>query len=315
MRIVGVVILVFVLAFDFWYLSHQKNIGKKQAILVQYNPVQNTYIQDKELLNSYSSIELEKMLEAGLEVLRWYDVLGKTKSTVVTEVTQGNSPKDASIHYPMGDVSDKDHHSHYFYHAHSHSANGHFHLFYRPREFVTPDYRSDDKSLFAHLIGISMDGQGKAVGLFTTNQWVTNESLFSSEDLEKMALDFDIDHAYPSWATNKWLTSMVQLFRPQIVGLWKQRDMELRNQQMQKPSLNILEDRELEITSKRPISVEQQIEVIQDILNERKTSNLEKKMSFVYHDFYGYYHRLYVHHDMRDLCHRHPYLLRDLHRT
>ena len=37
-----------------------------------------------------------------------------------------------------------------------------------------------------------------------------------AEHLE--ALDrFDIDHAYPSWPVNRWLTAMVRLFRPQMV--------------------------------------------------------------------------------------------------
>ncbi len=61
---------------------------------------------------------------------------------------------------------------------------------------------------------------------------------------------------------NIWLTNMVRLFRPQIEDLLAQRDGAVADWKAAHPESNVYEDRGLEITSMREISVEGQIKAI-----------------------------------------------------
>jgi hypothetical protein len=69
-----------------------------------------------------------------------------------------------------------------------------------------------------------MDAYGWPIGLFTTNRWVTNQTWYSAADTIRMLDRFLIDHAYPSWPVNRWISAMFRLFRPQIVELLERRD-------------------------------------------------------------------------------------------
>ena len=40
---------------------------------------------------------------------------------------------------------------------------------------------------------------------------------------------FCIDHANPSWPTNRWITAMMRLFKPQITALLTHRDAVVAN--------------------------------------------------------------------------------------
>ena len=81
---------------------------------------------------------------------------------------------------------------------------------------------------------------------------------------------FDIDHAYPSWPANRWLTAMVKLFRPQIEVLLRQRDEKIGEWAAAHPGADVYEDRELEVTSKSPISVTRQIKTLRTALRGRR---------------------------------------------
>lgn len=224
--------------------------------------------------------ELEAMLAAGEQILDCYRLLCKTGDNVVGEILRGEGTFYEWNHYPKGDVYDPETHSQYFYHAHPTELrggeHGHFHTFVRAKgmpEGIEPapydgdvDWPKGDDAL-GHLIGISMDGKGYPIALFTTNRWVTGETWYSADDICRMVVRFDIDHARPSWPANRWVTNMLRLFRPQIYSLLEVRDGAIETWRRKHPDRDAYEDRELEITSREAISVKKQIAEVRAVLS------------------------------------------------
>ncbi|MBI2311193.1 MAG: hypothetical protein HYU77_01635 [Betaproteobacteria bacterium] len=218
------------------------------------------------------------MLEAGEDILECYRVLGKAGLNVVGEVLRGQGTFVEFDHYPSEDVFDHETHSQYYYHAHRGSAmeHGHFHTFLRAPGMspgVTPEelpgseeWPAADQAL-SHLVAISMDDYGFPRGLFAVNRWVTGDCWYRAEHVIAMLDRFAIDHAYPSWPVNRWITGMLRLFRPGIEALLLQRDAVVAAWQANHPGNDALEDRGLEITGWIPISVEHQIEQIRRALD------------------------------------------------
>ncbi len=216
--------------------------------------------------------ELEVMLAAGDEINEWYRVLQKTGDNIVGELLKNQGTFYEWKHYPKGDIYDNATHSQYFYHAHAKGSrrgeHGHFHTFLRTKGMPpgrTPapydgdvEWPSSDAAL-SHLIGISMDKKGFPTGLFSVNRWVTGETWYPAENVIAMLELFDIDHAKPSWPVNRWITAMLKLFRPQIIDLIGQRDAAVETWRGKHPDRDVYEDRELELTSQMPISVDKQI--------------------------------------------------------
>ena len=207
------------------------------------------------------------MQEAGEQVVNCYRVLSKSGDNIVGEILRGVDTFYEMDHYPEGDIYDPDSHSQYYYHSHRGAdEHGHFHTFLRQegmsaeqRPIIDQSHESymderDDK--ISHIIAISMDNRGFPIGLFTTNRWVTAENWYSAEDVIAMLDRFEIDMVPPSWPVNIWLTSMVRLFRPVIVQLLRERDQAITEWREKYPERDVFEDRELEITSEIPISVE-----------------------------------------------------------
>jgi hypothetical protein len=77
---------------------------------------------------------------------------------------------------------------------------------------------------------------------------------------------FRIDQARPSWPVNRWITAMMQLFRPQIAKLLRLRDHAIASRKKGHVASNVFEDRQLEIASHMPISVPDQIRQIREAL-------------------------------------------------
>lgn len=217
--------------------------------------------------------QLEAMADAGARVLECYRVLGKAGTNIVGEVLREQGEFIEFDHYPRDDVFDHDTHSQYYYHAHRGGAgeHGHFHTFLRqpgmPMQVRPLDYVGDEpwpqgKDALSHLIGISMDAYGFPVGLFATNRWVTGETWYPAHDVIRMLDRFHIDHAWPSWPVNIWISSMLILFRPQIEALLQARDQVISAWIVRNPGMDVFEIRDLELTGYTPISVEQQINAI-----------------------------------------------------
>jgi hypothetical protein len=230
-------------------------------------------------LEGLANARLEDMAAAGGEVLEIYRLLRKSGDNVVGEVLRGQGEFYEWDHYPKGDVYDPETHSQYYYHAHPAELrggeHGHFHTFLRPKGMppaIEPaplaDYAppAGDNDALSHLIGISMDPHGFPIRLFSTNRWVTGEVWYAADDVIAMLDRFDMDLAAPSLPANIWITAMVRLFRPEIEALVRDRDRALAAWQQRKPEVNVYEDRDLEITSLLDISVEGQIDRVNDAL-------------------------------------------------
>lgn len=228
---------------------------------------------DEKIFSQLSRERLERMAEAGAQIIECYRVLQKAGLNVVGEVLKGQGEFYELEHYPIDDVYDGETHSQYYYHAHRSETNenGHFHTFLRqpgmpvgisPISCSSTEPWPVGKDALSHLIGISMDAYGFPLGLFTTNRWVTAEAWYKSEDVINMLDYFKIDHAYPSWPVNLWISAMLILFRPQIQALLRQRDQVIDEWKRKHHGVDVFEDRNLELTGYLPINVEQQIKHI-----------------------------------------------------
>ena len=219
--------------------------------------------------------DLLAMRAAGAEVRECTRVLRKVNLNVVGEVLKGQGQFLRLNHYPKGDVYDRETHAQYYYHAHRAGEHGHFHLFLRASgmppgcapvpEAAGRDWPAGDQAL-SHLVAISMDRFGVPTGLFTTNRWVTAETWYPAGDVLRMLPRFAVDHAWPSWPTNRWLTAMVRLFRPQIAALVQARDAALAARRASHPDRDVFEDRDVEVLSETPIAVDAQIAAVERAL-------------------------------------------------
>lgn len=218
---------------------------------------------------------LEMMAAAADEIDECTRVLKKAGLNPVGEVLKAQGQFVKMTHYPKGDVFDRDTQSQYYYHAHRAGEHGHFHCFLRAPgmpEGVKPapeskgrDWPAGDKAL-AHLVAVSMDRYGTPIRLFTTNQWVTGETWYRGADVIRMLPRFAIDHAHPSWPTNRWLTALLRLFRPQIEALIAERDRVLAAQQVDDPGTDPFTNRKLETLSETAIDVARQQAALRDLL-------------------------------------------------
>jgi len=222
--------------------------------------------------------ELEVMYAAGMEALECARVLAKGEIDLVSEVLRGHGTFYELEHYPPNDVFDNDSHSQYYYHAHRQGEHGHFHTFLRgpnmppdalPVPYDGPEPWPTGDQAIAHLVAISMDALGQPQSLFTVNRWVTAEAWHPAGSVIGMLDRFTIDHAYPSWPVNRWLTAMLRLFRPQIEWLVRRRDEALTEWIARYPGTDVFEDRNLEVMSELPINVDQQIARVRKALRQR----------------------------------------------
>jgi len=218
---------------------------------------------------------LEKMAEAGVQILECYRLLNKGGSNVVAEVLKGQGTFYEMDHYPEGDAYDPETHSQFYYHSHREGEHGHFHTFLReagmpagtrPAQQTHAPFMDDRDDTLSHLIAISMEKAGFPRQLFTTNRWVTADHWYEADDVIAMLDHFDMDMSFPSLVTNIWLTSMVRLFRPQIEELIRARDVKVEEWAAEHPDEDAFEDRDLEITALLDISVEAQIEAVNKAL-------------------------------------------------
>ena len=228
-------------------------------------------------LSELPTEQLRAMLAAGHEVQECLRVLKKANLNVVGELLKGQGEFVRFDHYPKGDVFDNETGSQYYYHAHRGlpGENGHFHTFVRGNGIpanLTPvankgevKWPQGDQTV-THFIAISMDKYGFPIGLFATNRWVTDEAWFKASDLVSMLSGFEIDHAYPSWPTNRWISSIFRLFLPEIEALLLHRDEVVERWRVEHPKRDVFEDRKLEVTGDIRISTKRRIETLNKLL-------------------------------------------------
>ncbi len=224
--------------------------------------------------------QLERMAAAGETVVDCIRVLAKSGDNIVGEILRDHGEYTQWNHYPPGDVYDRDSGSQYYYHAHPPDErpgeHGHFHTFLRHKgmpadinpapvpDFVEPE---EDNDLLSHIVAISMDNFGLPITLFTTNRWVTGETWYTADDVIRMVERYRIDLVNPgTWPVNRWLTAMIELFWPQITLIIRQRDAAVADWTPSDPEKTVYEDRKLEVTSVIAISIDDQVQAINDAL-------------------------------------------------
>ncbi len=217
--------------------------------------------------------ELTRMSAAADEVIETLRVLGKAGLNTVGRMLEHQGTFIEEQHYPSDDVFDRETQSQYYYHAHRSDTgeHGHFHTFVRaggiPADMQPAPYAGETPpptgtDAICHLVAISMDRDGLPVGLFTTNRWVTDETFYAAPDAIRLLGTFRVDHASPCWATNRWLSAMVALFKPQIADLMVARDQAIGAWHAQFPDRDVFEDRELEVTSEIAIDLDAHIAAV-----------------------------------------------------
>lgn len=221
--------------------------------------------------------EIETMIKAGEEVNECFRVLKKADLNIVGEMLKGQGTFYEFDHYPSGDVYDEETHAQYYYHAHRGIAgeHGHFHTFLRhggiPGDVRPVPYDGEAEwpsgsDAVCHFVAVSMDVYGYPLGLFSTNRWVTDEVWYAAPDVVRLMDGYLIDHAYPSWPANRWLSAMFRLFRCDIEALLYHRDTVIEAWKEANPDTDVFEDRELEMTGQTRISVKQRLEELHAVL-------------------------------------------------
>lgn len=230
-------------------------------------------------LDGIANAELDAMAAAGEAVMECQRALAAAGSNVIAELLKGSNDFFEWDHYPTGDVYDWNSHAQYYYHAHPPEdrrdlvaeEHGHFHTFLRKRGMppgVAPVPRADFQApndpddLLTHFVAISMDRSGLPIRLFTTNRWVTGETWYAADDVIAMLSRFSIGERNRAGEVNVWITAMLCLFRPDVARLLQRRDETIAARMVERPGLDVYEDRSLEVLSYMDISVAARIAAI-----------------------------------------------------
>lgn len=232
-------------------------------------------------LAALSPEDLQRLADAGAVVNENLRLLKKSGQNLVGQCLAHQGTFYEEEHYPKGDVYDSESHAQYYYHAHRPESgeHGHFHTFLRskgmPRQVKPAPYSGDaarpkGKDALSHIVAISMNRPGLPIGMFTTNRWVTGETFYKSEDVIGMLDRFGIEQSYPCLATNRTISALMLLFRPQVIALLRLRDETLSAWAEQHPDTDIYEDRKLEITSIVDINIERQISEVKKALRKAR---------------------------------------------
>lgn len=163
----------------------------------------------------------------------------------------GDGEPEEFRHYPAGDVYDFASHSQYYFHTHRDHEYGHAHLFLRPMGMppgCRPQVQVGGADSPCHLIAVGFGHNGFAAELFTTNRWVTGESWYGADQVARMLPNFRVDGINDGGRVGRWLTALLELYRPLIVTLVQQRDEEV-GKWASRHGGDALNDDRLEITS------------------------------------------------------------------
>lgn len=228
---------------------------------------------DRGRLSAVPQAALARMADAAVVVVDCMRELHASGSNLVIDAMRGSAEFVEWEHYPTDDVRDPKSHAQYFLHAHSPDDRerpdyAHFHTFLgakgmpagiRPAR-VRGQPSNESSAPMSHLVAISMTPAGMPERLFTTNRWVTGETWYGAPDVIAMLDCFVVGGEGPSSVLNRWLTAMFVLFRPQIEDLVLERDRAVSEWRLRCADWEVLDDRRLEITSSRDISLPRHIE-------------------------------------------------------
>jgi len=236
-------------------------------------------------------VEIEQMTSAAAAIRSCRHELSVRNTNLLSELSSGSAAIAEWRHYPEGEVYDPNSHSQFFFHAHpgkgqTAAERGHFHTFLRAEgmpigvaplllpEFAVadvptlppqaPPLKRGTRDEVSHLIAIAIDFRGEPVRLFTTNRWVTGETWYRADDVIPMLDRFVIAEEEPAAVLNRWVSGMIQLFRPQIARLLRARDQTVMSWRRRRRTY-VFEDPRLEITSSLDINLDAQLAFLERV--------------------------------------------------
>jgi hypothetical protein len=238
--------------------------------------------------------EIERMTLAATVIGECRCDLSVRNRTIVSEVLGGNPAISEWRHYPDGEAYDPRSHAQYFYHSHPEGGrpvgeHGHFHTFLRAEgmpagavplllpEFAVadvptlapqaPPLKRGAREEVSHIVAIAVGACGEPIRLFTTNRWVTGETWYCADDVIRMLDRFTITEAEPSETLNRWIVAILQLFRPQIAALLRERDQTVMAWRRRRRT-HVFEDPSLEITSSLDVNLDAQLAFVDRIRSQ-----------------------------------------------
>jgi hypothetical protein len=237
--------------------------------------------------------EIARMADAAAIIADCRERLAADGRSILGELAPGADRLDDWCHYPQGEVYDPTSHAQYFYHVHPADRrmpreHGHFHTFLRAEgmplgvvPLVLPEtavaavasppqgapLKRGAREEVSHLVAISLDAQGEPIRLFTTNRWVTGETWYRAGDVIAMLDRFAIASSDPAPVSDRWLVAVIQLFRPQIAALLRQRD-EAVMARRRRQRASVFEDPRLEIISSLEIDLGAQLAFVERARSE-----------------------------------------------
>ena len=195
-------------------------------------------------------------------ILDTYQTLAEQQSNVVWELLKTTDTVYEWEHYPHGDV--KNQLSQYYYHSHPSQdsdrvpEHGHFHCFIRKPATLTTatplrisekhltDHKKDN---LCHLVAIAINEHSQPTAFFTVNHWVVQGIWYSAEVVSHFLDQFNFLEDQSTLPTSRWISAMVQLFKPQIQELLQHRDHVIQKWNEENPTEDVFADKRLEVTS------------------------------------------------------------------
>lgn len=207
-------------------------------------------------LSALDEEDFDEVVSAAEAIVQIQEALANDNLSLLNELFRdlGDGPIEQWAHYPADDSFDPATGAMFYYHAHdpddwSREEHGHFHLFVRPSV--------EAESAFNHFLAVSMTPHGVPCGLFTTNRWVTDETMEPAGALmDRVEARFEINRARPSWLVAQWLMALVALVRPHLAELLQRRDEALSWVDTDRPpDERLTEDRQVHILSEMPFDL------------------------------------------------------------
>ncbi len=176
------------------------------------------------------------------EIAFCQSVLAKSGLNVLSETFRDTGEITVWDHYPPGDVFDPASGAQWFYHCHPAEEgareHGHFHCFVRPQGLEGPIH---------HLAAVGVDAHGRALRLFTVNQWVVGDDWLDTAGTIALIDRFDVQMPRPSYLVNRWLTGIFVAYKDEIAELIRERDRALATHSPH--AVAARQNRTLEVTS------------------------------------------------------------------
>ena len=201
------------------------------------------------------SLDESPLMAAALTAVNVPLYYAKRGSNLALAAMSGERQGIYLAHYPAKDVIDPVHHTRFYYHCHRQPRleHGHFHIFVNDRE----------PGSFMHLAALSLSAKGEPLRWFSTNAWVTGEHLQPADKVVALLATFQVQTHGRLAPISRWLSAMVQLFRPQLEQLLLRRDVLMQRQCQRQAWTALCEDRRIDVISQCNAALPRRIQQFQ----------------------------------------------------